>query len=69
MANGWTEERRQKQSQLIRQWQPWSQSTGPRTAEGKARASANSYKGGHWKTLRELSRALREQSQSINNLS
>jgi hypothetical protein len=41
---------------LIRQWQPWTKSTGPRTIDGKAKASRNAYKGGHWLMLRELSR-------------
>ena len=41
MAHGWTPERRARQAALIRTWQPWAQSTGPRTAEGKAQAAAN----------------------------
>src|ERR1017187_1007026 len=31
MANGWTLERRLRQSAAIRQWRPWERSTGPRT--------------------------------------
>lgn len=38
MVNGWTPERRARQAEAIRRWQPWARSTGPRTAEGKARA-------------------------------
>jgi len=34
MANGWTPERKAKQSQLIRDWKPWEHSTGARTIEG-----------------------------------
>ena len=41
MGNGWTVERRARQAALIRTWQPWAQSTGPRTAEGKAQAAEN----------------------------
>lgn len=41
MGNGWTPERRARQAALIRTWQPWAQSTGPRTAEGKAQAAEN----------------------------
>ena len=41
MRNGWTPERRARQAALIRTWQPWAQSTGPRTAEGKAQAAEN----------------------------
>ena len=39
--NGWTPERRQRQSQRIHEWQPWRQSTGATTAEGKERAKMN----------------------------
>ena len=41
MANGWTPERRARQAALIRTWQPWARSTGPRTAEGRAQAARN----------------------------
>ena len=58
MSNGWTPERRARQSALIRQWKPWEKSTGPRSAEGKRRTAGNGYKGGHWLTLRLLSRAM-----------
>lgn len=43
-AWGWTTARRQKQAQAIRKWQPWLQSRGPVTPEGKAIASRNAYK-------------------------
>lgn len=43
--SGWTDERRAKQSEAIRRWQPWNLSTGPRTDEGKARSSRNADKG------------------------
>ena len=56
MATPWTLERRQRQAEQIRRWRPWEQSTGPRTPEGKAKASRNAYKGGHWLMLRELAR-------------
>jgi hypothetical protein len=42
----WTEEERKRQSELIRASKPWLRSTGPKTAEGKARASRNAYKHG-----------------------
>lgn len=61
MANGWTPERKARQAELIRRWRPWEQSTGPRTDEGKAKASANAYKGGKRPMFRELARVLREQ--------
>lgn len=43
-SSGWTDERRARQASLIRQWQPWRKSTGPRTAQGKAISSRNAYK-------------------------
>lgn len=58
MANGWTPERRARQAEAIRLWKPWAKSTGPRTNEGKARAKMNAYRGGRWRELRELSKAM-----------
>ena len=58
MASGWTTERRARQALLIRTWRPWEKSTGPRTDEGKARASRNAFKGGQWREVRELAKAL-----------
>lgn len=60
MANGWTLERRQRQSQQIRSWKPWQRSTGPRTAEGKARTAMNGFRGGRRKAERELRKLLRQ---------
>jgi hypothetical protein len=37
----WTAEARAKQSQRIREWAPWRNSTGPVTEQGKAIASKN----------------------------
>ncbi len=45
-ANGWTPERRARQAEMIRQWQPWEKSTGAKTAEGKARSRRNAWKHG-----------------------
>lgn len=56
MAITWTPERRARQAELIASWKPWRHATGPRTPDGKARASLNAYKGGHWLKLRELAR-------------
>jgi hypothetical protein len=40
-SNGWTTERRAQQAALIRSWEPWKRSTGPRTPQGKAKSSGN----------------------------
>jgi len=56
MATNWTPERRARQAALIRTWKPWAQATGPRTPEGKAKASRNAWSGGHWLKMRELTR-------------
>ncbi|EQD54524.1 hypothetical protein B2A_05984 [mine drainage metagenome] len=66
MANGWTPSRRARQSELIRQWQPWEKATGPKSAAGKARCARNAWKGGARGVLRELARVLRAQSQRLN---
>jgi hypothetical protein len=58
--SGWTPERRRRMHEMIHRWKPWQQSTGPRTAEGKARVSRNAYKSGHRQQMRELARILRE---------
>ena len=46
MSHGWTPERRRRQSEAIRRWKPWKESTGPRTEDGKATSSLNAYKHG-----------------------
>ena len=58
-ASGWTAERRAKQSEAIRGWRPWEQSTGPRSAEGKASVSRNADNGGKREAMRQLSREMR----------
>lgn len=65
-SGGWTPERRAKQAERIRQWRPWEQSTGPKTAEGKSRASRNADKGGTRVVLRTMSRMLREQRDMLD---
>lgn len=44
MKNGWSAERKARQSVLIKTWRPWEHSTGPRSEAGKAAASQNSQK-------------------------
>lgn len=56
--NGWTQERRQKQSEAIKSWKPWEKSTGAKTPEGKEISKMNAYKHGaqqdHIKLLRKV---------------
>ena len=64
-ARIWTPEQRQLQAEAIRRWKPWTRSTGPRTAQGKAKVSSHAYTGSEWANLREaikaLNQALRQQ--------
>ena len=69
MANGWTQEHRKKQSEAIRRWKPWVQSTGPRTQEGKAKVAQNSCKGGHRPLRRRTAKALRRNQEALDELS
>jgi hypothetical protein len=65
MANGWTAERKAKQSALIQTWKPWDKSTGARTPEGKAVSSQNAFKGGFRTMAREMSALLRDQKECM----
>ena len=69
MKNGWTAERRARQSEAIRRWKPWEKSTGPRTKRGKARVARNAYRGGMRPFLRALSAAMRTSTASERLLS
>ena len=66
--NGWTLERRQRQSALIRTWKPWQQSTGPRTPEGKKRVARNPWRGGHREKFRDLTRMLNDEIRQAREL-
>ncbi len=46
MTKGWSEERRARQAARIREWQPWTKSTGPKSEAGKARTARNAVKHG-----------------------
>jgi len=63
-----TPEHRALRAKLIRRWNPWEKSTGPKSAGGKAKVSRNGYKGGHRAVMRELARLLREQKQALKRL-
>ena len=67
---GWSPERRARQAQNIREWQPWRRSTGPRTDAGKTRAAANAVKHGlrtrdHIYTRRRVRYVLRLAAQNL----
>ena len=68
MASSWTPERRARQAALIRTWKPWQQATGPRTPDGRATASRNAYKGGHWLEMYELSRLVNAEINASRDL-
>ena len=72
-GNGWTEAHKQRQREAIQRWKPWEQSTGPRTARGKAAAAANSRKHGLFDArsrdlMRCLHELLREQREALKRL-
>ena len=64
----WSLERKAKQSQAIRQWQPWTKSTGAKTLQGKAVVSRNAFKGGHRPHLRQLAKELAQECQHTQKL-
>lgn len=68
MPRKWTAEQRKQQSLKIRQWQPWTKSTGPKTIQGKRIASRNAFKGAWRPRLRELSRMVKQQMKVSNYL-
>jgi hypothetical protein len=68
----WTPEQRQRQAEAIKRWKPWSQSTGPISAEGKAKVSRNAYTGGEGLQLRKaiklLNQMMRKQKKALDSL-
>ncbi|QEN88589.1 hypothetical protein FZC33_20790 [Labrys sp. KNU-23] len=59
MNSPWTPERRARQAEAIKKWQPWLRSTGPRSKSGKARSATNAWKGGHRRMMRDDVREIR----------
>ncbi len=69
MANGWTLERRKKQSEQIKIWQPWQKSTGAKSVEGKQVVSKNALKHGMRSAdVRALQSLLAEQNRKLKDL-
>ena len=68
MANGWTMERKQRQAELIRQWQPWKHSTGAKTPQGKAVSSQNAFKHGLTKLVKQTRELLKAHKALINSI-
>ena len=64
----WSPERKAKQSQAIRQWKPWEQSTGPKTKEGKSTVAGNAWRGGHRAQIRALSKMVNEEIRQAREL-
>jgi hypothetical protein len=64
----WTTEARAKQAALIAAWQPWRSSTGPRSADGKAKVSKNADQGGDAGRSQRLRRAQDELVQAAANV-
>ena len=68
-ARTWTLEQRQRLSEAIKRWRPWTKSTGPKSPEGKAVVSRNAFIGAAQMNLRklvkEMNQALLEQRQAL----
>ena len=65
-SNAWTDERRARQSMLIRGWQPWLRSTGPKSAAGKAISSRNARTNPVRRELAEIISAVRQARRAAN---
>lgn len=68
-ARIWTPEQRQQQAEAIRRWKPWTQSTGPKTVQGKGKVSGNAYSGGEWarllQAIKDFNKVVREKKDLI----
>ncbi len=68
MSNGWTPERRLRQSQMIQEWQPWKLA-GIKTQEGKDISKMNAYKhGARCADVREMARQLTKWQKELSQL-
>ena len=72
-ARKWTESQKEKQRTLIQQWQPWRQSTGAKTEQGKTKVSQNALKHGNFTAAarqehREFRQLMKEHNQIFKDL-
>ena len=67
-ARQWTLEQRQQQAKKIRHWQPWKQSTGARTPQGKAVSSQNAYKHGMGQLVKQSRELLKAHKALMNKM-
>ena len=68
MSNGWTQERRQRQSELIHKWKPWALA-GVKTEEGKNISKMNAYKhGARCAEIRNMAREFTEWKKELNQV-
>ena len=68
-TKGWTPERRAAQRERILANRPWENSTGPRTRQGKKRASQNSYKNGAYsREMKMIKKYLRDTSAFLQDI-
>jgi hypothetical protein len=65
----WTQEERQRQSQIIKKWQPWEHSTGAKTVDGKERSKMNALKSGAYsQRTKELYQLIKQTSKRADDL-
>ena len=60
MKSVWTLERKQCQAELIQRWQPWKQSTGAKTTEGRNVSRMNALKHGSYAADKDRAKASKE---------
>ncbi len=63
-----TPEHRKLMGELIRRWKPWEKSTGPKSAEGKAKVSQNAFRGGWREEMKVLRAMLKEQDEALKRV-
>ena len=72
-ARTWTQSQKARQRALIQKWQPWKQSTGAKSIEGKIKVSQNALKSGNFTAAarqehREFRQLMKEHNQVFKEL-